>query len=57
MKQAGITVFPVNMIDNLGMEKVIRQAIEIAGKNTAGIHFSFTGILSAELIQSALGKV
>lgn len=41
MKQAGLTVFPINLIDKLGMEQVMRQAIAIAGTGTAGIHLSF----------------
>lgn len=41
MKQAGVTVFPINVIDKLGMEAVICRAIEIAGAGTAGIHLSF----------------
>ncbi len=41
MKQAGVTVFPINVIDKMGMEAVICRAIEIAGNGTAGIHLSF----------------
>ena len=41
MKQAGVTVFSINMIDKMGMERVINQAIEVAGGDTAGIHLSF----------------
>ena len=41
MKEAGITVFPINLIDQLGMGEVMRQAIRIAGHDTAGIHLSF----------------
>lgn len=41
MKQAGVTVFPINVIDKLGMEAVICRAIEIAGTGTSGIHLSF----------------
>lgn len=40
MKQAGVTVFPINMVDKLGMERVITRAIEIAGAG-GGIHLSF----------------
>lgn len=40
MKAAGVTVFPINMVDKLGMEQVIAQAIEIAGAG-GGIHLSF----------------
>ena len=41
MKQAGITVFSINMIDEMGMPTVIRRAIDIASDGTAGIHLSF----------------
>lgn len=41
MKEAGVTVFSINVVDKLGMDEVIRQAIEIAGNGTAGIHLSF----------------
>jgi len=41
MKKAGVTVFPINAIDKLGMERVIAQAIEIAGAGGANIHLSF----------------
>lgn len=41
MKEAGVTVFPINVVDRLGMDEVIRQAVAIAGTDTAGIHLSF----------------
>ena len=41
MKRAGVTVFPINVIDKLGMSAVIDQAIEIVGQNTDGFHLSF----------------
>ena len=41
MKEAGVTVFPINVIDKFGMESVISQAIEIAGAGGGGIHLSF----------------
>lgn len=41
MKAAGVTVFPINKIDQLGMGETIRRAIAIAGMGTAGIHLSF----------------
>ena len=41
MKEAGVTVFPINVIDKYGMEEVMTRAMEIAGKGTQGIHLSF----------------
>lgn len=41
MKEAGVTVFPINAIDKLGMEEVIRRAIHVASTGTEGIHLSF----------------
>lgn len=41
MKEAGVTVFPINVIDKLGMGEVIHRALEVAGSGTAGIHLSF----------------
>lgn len=41
MKEAGITVFSINVIDKLGMEQVISQALKIAGAGNNGIHLSF----------------
>lgn len=41
IRQSGITVFTMNHIDRLGMETVMRQAIAIASRGTAGIHVSF----------------
>lgn len=41
MKQSGVTVFSIHMIDKLGMEEVMNRAIEVAGHGTAGIHLSF----------------
>lgn len=41
MKQAGITVFSITDIDKLGMHQVMKEAIKIAGGDTAGIHVSF----------------
>jgi len=41
MQEAGITVFPINIIDKLGIHEVMTRAIEIAGNGTAGIHVSF----------------
>ena len=41
MKRAGVTTFPINVIDKLGMDEVMRQAIERASQGTAGIHLSF----------------
>lgn len=41
MKESGITVFPINMIDKCGMDEIIHRAIEIAADGTDGIHLSF----------------
>lgn len=41
MKAAGITVFPINVIDRFGMGEVMHRALEVAGNGTAGIHLSF----------------
>ncbi|BFJ84005.1 arginase [Ruthenibacterium sp. CLA-JM-H11] len=41
MKKAGVTVFPINVIDKLGMSEVIEQAINIACRDTVGFHLSF----------------
>ena len=41
MKAAGITVFPINVIDRFGMGEIMHRALEVAGNGTAGIHLSF----------------
>ena len=41
MRQAGITVFPINVIDKYGMDEIMRRALAVAGEGTAGIHLSF----------------
>jgi arginase len=41
MRESGITVFPINMIDKCGMDEIIHRAIEIASDGTEGIHLSF----------------
>ena len=41
MKESGITVFPINMIDKCGMDDIIHRAIAIASDGTDGIHLSF----------------
>jgi len=41
MKAAGLNVFAIDTIDKLGMEEVMRRAIEIASDGTDGIHLSF----------------
>lgn len=41
MKEAGVTVFPINVIDKLGIDEVMMRAIEIAGAESAGIYLSF----------------
>lgn len=41
VRETGVKVFTMTDIDELGMPTVIRQAIEVAGSGTAGIHLSF----------------
>lgn len=41
MKRAGVTVFTMQDIDHFGMQKTIKQAMKIAGRNTRGFHVSF----------------
>ena len=41
MKEAGVNVFSIDVVDRLGMREVVRQAIEIAGSGTDGFHVSF----------------
>ncbi len=41
MKEAGVTVFSIHDIDRMGMDAVMRRALDIAGSGTAGIHLSF----------------
>lgn len=41
MKAAGLNVFAIDSIDKLGMEEVMKRAIEIASNGTEGIHLSF----------------
>lgn len=41
MKRAGVTVFPINVIDKLGMNSVIEQALSIVCRDTVGFHLSF----------------
>jgi arginase len=41
MRSAGVTVFTMREVDEMGMRRVMERAIEAAGKGTAGIHVSF----------------
>lgn len=41
LKEKGVNVFAIHDVDRLGMAEVIRRAIDLAGKDTAGIHVSF----------------
>lgn len=41
MKNAGVTVFPINVIDKYGMDEIMSRALAVAGAGTAGIHLSF----------------
>ena len=41
LRDAGVTVFSITEVDKFGMPDVVRKAIEIASRDTAGIHISF----------------
>jgi len=41
VKQMGVTVFTTEDINNLGIETVLKQAFDIATKNTNGVHISY----------------
>ena len=41
LKKSGITIFTMEDIDVLGMREVMKRSLEVAGKNTTGIHLSF----------------
>ena len=41
MTASGVHVFSIHDIDRLGMNEVVRQAIEVASNGTDGIHVSF----------------
>ncbi len=41
MKKAGVTVFPINVIDKYGINEIMKRALQVAGEGTAGIHLSF----------------
>ncbi len=41
LKELGITVFTMHEVDKYGMPEIIEKAIQIAGKDTDGIHVSF----------------
>ncbi|MCK6541049.1 arginase [bacterium] len=41
IRRMGVTVFTMRDIDEQGMSRIIRQAIDIAARDTAGIHVSF----------------
>lgn len=41
MKKARMNVLPITDVDRRGMHDVMEEAIEIAGRNTVGIHLSF----------------
>jgi arginase len=40
-KQSGVRYFTMREIDERGMHAVMKEAIEVAGRNTGGIHVSF----------------
>jgi arginase len=41
VRESGVTAFTMRDIDELGLRKVMEQAIGIASKGTAGFHLSF----------------
>ena len=41
MKEAGLHVYAIDDIDRKGMHDVMKEAIQIAGEGTVGIHLSF----------------
>ena len=41
MKAAGVNVFSIDIIDRIGMQEVVKRAIEIASEGTDGFHVSF----------------
>ena len=41
MKEAGVTILSINWIDRYGIAEAVSQAMEIAGKDTEGIHVSY----------------
>lgn len=41
MKEAGVTVFAIDVIDRIGMREAVKRAIEIASDGTEGFHVSY----------------
>jgi arginase len=41
LRAAGVTVFTMREVDEMGIHKVMDQALEVAGGDTAGVHVSF----------------
>lgn len=41
IKASGIHVFTMNHIDRYGMRDIMKEAIQIVGSNTSGVHLSF----------------
>lgn len=41
IRESGVTAFTMRDIDQLGMSEVVRQALELVNRNTAGFHVSF----------------
>jgi len=41
LRRSGMTIFSIREIDERGMRDVVREAVRIAGTDTAGIHLSF----------------
>ena len=41
LRGAGVTVFTMREVDEMGIHTVVDRALEVAGKGTAGVHLSF----------------
>ena len=58
IKKLGITTFTMHEVDEQGMAAVIKQAIEIASKDTDGIHLSFdVDSIDPKIVQGTGTKV
>ena len=55
LKNSKVTVFSMNDIDEMGIARVVREAIAIAGKGGSGIHLSFDVDVVDPAIASGVG--